>query len=295
MARPSEVRFHGRVAVITGAGRGLGLAYARLLAERGATVVVNDAGVAQDGSGGDPSLAEAAAASIVDAGGQAVASGHDLSTLAGCETLIDQELKRFGRIDVLINNAGIGLHQAVEEVDAETWTRLLAVNVSAPFWLSRCVFPVMRRQRYGRIVFTISGHAMFLDPDTTRDLAAYSTGKGAQFGLMNALASEGHADGIRVNAISPVAATRMFTRHVEPGTLLPEQVAPGVAFLASDRCTFSGVVLRARSGRFSTGWYSTSPGVDLGSHPVAPEEIEASWPAIRAPQGLDEPSSRRRA
>jgi NAD(P)-dependent dehydrogenase (short-subunit alcohol dehydrogenase family) len=145
--------------------------------------------------------------------------------------------------------------------------------------LSRAAFPIMKRQRYGRIVVTVSGRAMYVQASLT-GLAAYSVGKASQLGLMVALAAEGEPFGIRINAISPVAATRMLNRPVEPGEMAPDQVSPGVAFLASKACDFSGEILRASGGRFSVVRWSFGDEVDLGPQPASPDEIARRWPEI---------------
>lgn len=256
--------------LVTGAGRGLGRAYARLLALRGASVLVHDAGVAADGSGRDASVADAVVAEITEAGGSAAASYEVLGARAASDAVVAAAVDHFGRLDALVHNAGLVLRGEVDEMDEETWSRLLSVHVEAPFWLAAAAFPIMRRQRYGRIVLTISGIAMHADPFAA-DLAAYAAGKGAQFGLMNALAGAGEAHGIRVNAVSPVAATRAYTQPFESGTLTPEQVAPGVAFLASSVCDVSGIVLAAVDGRFGVGRYGVSEMVEASS----PEEVAA--------------------
>jgi NAD(P)-dependent dehydrogenase (short-subunit alcohol dehydrogenase family) len=254
---------------VTGAGRGLGRAYALLLAERGAQVVVHDAGVARDGSGGDETVARAVADEIEARGGTAIAAAEDLAGRAGCEAAVARAVERFGRLDALVHNAGLVVFASIEDTTAEDWERMARVHVDAAFWLCRAAWPVMRAQRYGRIVLTVSGVAMSAER-AMDDLAAYSAGKAAQFGLMNSLAVEGAQHGIRVNAVSPVASTRM-TREPRPDRR-PEQVAPAVAFLASDRCERSGLVIRATGGRFSTGSYVYGAEIDLGAGP-APEDV----------------------
>lgn len=268
------IRFDGQVAVVTGAGRGLGAAYARLLAARGAAVVVHDAGVAKDGSGFDPAIADAVVQQIVEGGGTAVACHENLESAAGCRRVIEFAHEHFRRADVLIHNAGLVIFALTEETDSGTWDRMVNLGVHAPFHLVQAVLPHMKRQRYGRIVFTTSGRAMHLGA-AAPGLVAYSVGKMAQLGLMVALAAETQEVSIRVNAISPVAATRVLRRSAPE--LLPEHVAPGVAFLASSRCDFSGIVLRAEGGRFSTAQWSFSDGLDLGPAPVEPETIAERW------------------
>jgi NAD(P)-dependent dehydrogenase (short-subunit alcohol dehydrogenase family) len=280
VVRPAEaVRFDGQAVLVTGAGRGLGRAYALALAERGARVVVHDAGVDRDGRGGDLTVAAAVAAEIAERGGSAVSSVEDVGVRAGCEQLVTGALGRFGRLDALVHSAGVVSFAPIEETGEEAWERMARVNVAAPFWLCRAAWPAFRRQGYGRVVLTVSGVAMSRDR-AMDDLAAYSVGKASQFGLMNALAAEGAPHGILVNAISPVAATRMSREPAAPGTLTPEHVAPAVVFLASRRCELSGVVLRVAGGRISAGSYGYGPEVGVGPEPAAPEAIAALLPEL---------------
>lgn len=261
-----EIRFDERVVLVTGAGRGLGAAYARLFGERGAIVVAHDAGVDRNGRSADPALAHAVAEEIRVAGGYAVAEVHDLSERDACEALVGRVLERFGRLDALVHSAGLVAHGGIEEVTLERWRALTNVNVEAPFWLCRAAWPSMRRQRYGRIVLTVSGYG--LRHYEGSDVTAYGMGKAAQFGLMNGLAGEGQPHGILANAVSPVAATRMFSGRVRPGELSPESVAPGVAFLASSACRWTGQVLAAAGGKFSLGRYEASAERELGPDPT---------------------------
>jgi NAD(P)-dependent dehydrogenase (short-subunit alcohol dehydrogenase family) len=153
------------------------------------------------------------------------------------------------------------------------------VSIDAPFHITRAAFPVMATQGYGRFVFTTSGRAMAAER-TKPGLASYAVGKMAHFALMIATAAEGEAHGIVANAISPAAATRVLVRKVEPGELEPEQVVPGVLFLASDRCAFSGKVLEAAGGEFDVARWTSSEEVDLGRDPVEPEVIAERWAEI---------------
>ena len=269
----NNIRFDDRVILVTGAGRGLGAAYARAFAERGASVVVHDAGVEADGTGGDPSVAEAVAREI---GG--VASVENLESEEGCRSTVDAALEHFGRIDVVVQNAGLLVWEELEDA-RRSWDLMRRVNVDAPFHVTRAAFPAMKAQGYGRFVFTTSGRAMSVER-TRAGLAAYAVGKMAHFALMIVTAREGEPHGVLANAVAPAAATRMLTRAVEPGELEPEQVTPGVLFLASERCTFSGRVLEAAGGAFDVARWMSSEDVDFGREPVEPEAIADRWPEI---------------
>jgi NAD(P)-dependent dehydrogenase (short-subunit alcohol dehydrogenase family) len=273
------IAFDGQVAVVTGAGRGLGAAHARLLAGLGAAVVVADAGVGLGGEESDPAAADAVVADITGSGGTAVACYEDLTQPGACERVIDFAIAKLGRLDVLISNAGLLTWTAIEDVDDELWRRYVKVGVEAPFLLARAAIPIMKRQSYGRIVVTVSGRAMYVQAALT-GLTAYSIGKASQLGLMVALAAEGEPFGIRINAISPVAATRMLNRRVEPGEMTPEQVSPGVVFLASSACNFSGEILRASGGKFSIVRWQFGDEVDFGAAPASPDDIARRWPEI---------------
>jgi NAD(P)-dependent dehydrogenase (short-subunit alcohol dehydrogenase family) len=273
------IRFDGRVVVVTGAGRGLGAAHARLFASLGGAVVVHDAGVELDGSGRDQRVADSVVEEILASGGFAEPNHEDLSEPGAPERVVEFTLQRFGRLDVLVHNAGLLAWREIEETDDDLWRRIRMVGVDAAFALCRAAFRIMKRQQYGRIVLTTSGRAMYVDASLP-GLSAYSAAKGAQLGLMVALAAEGEPHGIRINAISPVAATRMFRAEVERGELKPELVSPGVAFLASTACDVSGVILRAMDGRFSAVRWDFSPEVDLGRQPVSPDVIASRWPEI---------------
>lgn len=275
-----SIRFDEQVALVTGSGRGLGAAYIRLLADRGAAVMVHDAGVAADGSGLDPSVADAVAADIRQQGGVAAADYQNLESAEGCHALIASTIDRFGRLDVLIHNAGLVVWAEVEQVDELLWRRMVNIGVHAPFHLIQATLPHMRRNQYGRIVLTTSDRALHVAA-AAPGLTAYSVGKMAQLGLMVSVAAETEDQNIEINAISPVAATRVLRRSAPE--LLPEQVAPGVAFLASSQCNFSGVILQAAGGRFATARWSFSTGVDLGVTPADPETIAARWAEICAP------------
>jgi NAD(P)-dependent dehydrogenase (short-subunit alcohol dehydrogenase family) len=276
-AEQQSIRFDGQVVIVTGAGRGLGAAYARLLAARGGAIIVHDAGVAQDGSGFDPSVADTVVSEITAAGGTAAACYENLEDPTACRRTVEYAVARFGRLDALVHNADLVVFAGIEETAPAVWDRMIAVGVDAPFHLVRAAVPHMRRQGYGRIVLTTSGRAMRVE-NCLFGLIAYLTAKMAQVGLMVGLAAELHDAGIGVNAISPVAATRVLRRSAPE--LAPELVAPGVVFLASSACKISGVVLHAAGGRFSTAWWDRSDGLDLGPTPASPEAIAVRWQQI---------------
>ena len=267
------IRFDDRVVLVTGAGRGLGAAYARAFAQRGATVVVHDAGVEKDGSGGDPSVAQAVADEI---GGFALT--ENLEEPGAGTRLVEETLARFDRLDAVIQNAGLVIWEELDVAD-QSWDRMRKISIDAPFEITRAALPVMREQGYGRFVFTTSGRAMSKDR-TRPGLAAYAVAKMAAAGLMFVTANEGEQHGILANAIAPAAATRVLTWKVEPGELEPEQVVPGVVFLASNQCAVTGKVLEAGGGEFDVAWWAGSDGVDFGREPVGPETIAERWSEI---------------
>ena len=267
------IRFDDRVVLVTGAGRGLGAAYARAFAARGAKVVVHDAGVERDGSGGDPSVAQAVADEI---GG--VAFFDSLEEQSAGTRLVEQALDRFGRLDVVVQNAGLVIWEELESAD-RSWDRMRRISIDAPFEITRAAFPAMKEQGFGRFVFTTSGRAMAADR-TRPGLGAYAVAKMAAVGLMFVTAAEGEQHGILANAISPAAATRVFTGEVEPGELEPEQVVPGVLFLASEDCRSTGKVLEAGGGEFSLATWTSTDDVDFGREPVEAEAIAERWAEI---------------
>jgi len=274
------IRFDGRVVLVTGGGRGLGAAYSRAFAARGASVIVHDAGVGRAGDGADRAVADSVVTEICSAGGTAIAAYENLESEDACARVVERAVAEFGRLDVLVNNAGLVVYEEIEEA-GRSWERMRRIHVDAPFHLTRVAFPVMRRQRYGRLVFTTSGIAMSAE-DTRPGLAVYAIGKMAHFGLMVVLAAEGREHGILSNAISPVAATRVYTQDTRPGELEPGQVAPGVLFLGSEQCGVTGVVLSAAGGRFAVRSWARSEGIDFGRYPVEPEQIAERWPEIES-------------
>jgi NAD(P)-dependent dehydrogenase (short-subunit alcohol dehydrogenase family) len=222
---------------------------------------------------------------VPDRGGTAAACYENLEDTAAGRRIVDFALARFGRLDVLVHNAGLVVFANLEQTDVGIWDRMMAIGVDAAFHLARAAVPHMRRQGYGRIVLTTSGRAFRVE-DCVPGLVAYSAAKMAQVGLMVGLAAELADTAIRINAISPVAATRALRRDAPE--LLPDLVAPGVGFLASSACTASGVVLSAAGGRFSGSWWDRGETLDLGSTPASPEEIAGRWRQLMAHGGARE-------
>lgn len=280
------IRLDDHVAIITGSGRGLGAAYARLLAERGARVVVHDAGVNKDGTGFDPNVAADAASRIREAGGVAFPNNVILDSRDNCQSLVETTLEKFGRLDILIHNAGWVAYQSVQELTPDFLQRAISINLEAPTWLAQAAFPIMKQQNYGRIVLTTSDRAIY-QQYALSGLAPYAMGKMAQIGLMNVLAVEGKEHGILVNAISPVAKTRIWNVQDEPEELQPDQVAPGVLYLASPECRESGFILRASNGQFTAVRWIERDNVDYPLNLAAvevstAEDLATRWQEIAA-------------
>ncbi|GIU86511.1 MAG: short-chain dehydrogenase [Acidimicrobiia bacterium] len=269
---------------MTGAGRGLGRAYACELARRGARVVVNDLGTAVDGAGADAGPASAVAREITDAGGEAVADAGDVSSPADAQALVGAALERFGRVDVVVNNAGIVRFGALCEADPADLDRHLAVHARGAFNVTRAAWPHLVAQGYGRVVMTTSTGVLGL-PDNV----AYAAAKGAVIGLARSLATAGAAHGIAVNCIAPAAATRMGGRIGTP-ELAPELVAPMVAYLAHESCAVTGEVYVAGAGRFARLFVATTDGWLCSGRTPTAEDVVANWATINDEAGYHVPA-----
>jgi NAD(P)-dependent dehydrogenase (short-subunit alcohol dehydrogenase family) len=292
----SNYSFDGRVAVVTGAGRGIGRAYAQLLAERGARVVVNDRGGTMEGDGTNPEPAKSVADEILGAGGRAIPDTNDVSTVSGGQALVNAAVDEFGRIDILVNNAGIIRWAGLPEADAANLESHIAVHVMGSLNTTRAAWPHMVQQAYGRIVMTTSTGMFGLV-----DNLGYATAKAAVIGMTRSLKVAGDAHGVKVNLIAPCADTRMAThpseglktvRHPAPQQMEPEQVAPMVAFLAHEACNVSGEVYLAGGGRFARIFIAATQGY-LPSRLEQPtiEDVAENWATINDETGYYVPAN----
>jgi NAD(P)-dependent dehydrogenase (short-subunit alcohol dehydrogenase family) len=273
----AEARFDERVAVVTGGGRGLGRAYALLLASRGATVVVNDVGGSLTGEGGDEGPAHDVVAEIIAAGGEAVANVDSVVTPAGGRAIVDTALDRFGRIDVLIHNAGNVRRAALRDITLEDFEAVVDVHLRGAFHVVRQAFPVMCDAGYGRIVLTSSIGGLY----GNHDVVNYAVAKAGVIGLSNVAAIEGAAHGVRSNVIVPAAVTRM-AEGIDTTAYPPmgaELVAPAVAYLAHESCSITGEMIIALAGRLARAFVAETPGVYRPSWSI--EEVGEQLDAIR--------------
>ncbi|MCV7391497.1 SDR family NAD(P)-dependent oxidoreductase [Mycolicibacterium porcinum] len=277
------IEFNDQVAVVTGAGRGLGRMYALELARRGAAVVVNDLGGTMAGRGSDVAVADQVVEEITAAGGTAVASYDSVDSPEGGEAIVRAAVEQFGRLDAVISNAGIFTSIPFDELTAEDWRRMLSVHLDGGFYLSQPAYRVMKRQGYGRFVFIASSAGMF-----GQHLEAhYAAAKAGLIGLTNVIALEGAPHGILANTVLPFGVSRMVTETLGDPKVLedngffkairPELVAPLVVYLASRDCEFSHQNFSACAGRFarvfiglSEGWMapadSTPSADDIAAH-----------------------------
>jgi NAD(P)-dependent dehydrogenase (short-subunit alcohol dehydrogenase family) len=272
-----ELRFDGRVAVVTGAGRGLGYAYAQLLASRGAKVVVNDPGGSLAGEGVDAAAAEQVVGEIAAAGGQAVSCTESVATHEGGEAIIQTALEHYGAIDILIHNAGNIRRGSLKEMSYDDFDAVLDVHLRGAFNVVRPAFPVMCESGYGRIVLTSSIGGLY----GNHNVANYAAAKAGVIGLSNVAALEGAAEGVTCNVIVPAAVTRMAagidTSAYPP--MGPELVAPVVGWLAHESCSVTGEVLIALAGRVARAVITETPGVYRPSWSI--EEVGEHIEAIR--------------
>jgi NAD(P)-dependent dehydrogenase (short-subunit alcohol dehydrogenase family) len=254
----SEIRFDGRVAVITGAGGGLGKTYALELARRGAHVVVNDLGGASDGSGKSHSMADLTVQEIQAAGGEAAANYDSVATPQGGEAIIKTALDKFGRVDIVINNAGILRDKSFAKLEPQDLEIVLDVHLKGAFYVSQPAFRAMKEQNYGRFLFTASAAGIF----GNFGQANYGAAKMGLVGLSNVLAVEGAKNNIKSNVIAPIAKTRLTENLLGPlaAQLEPNTVTPLSCYLVSEACELSHEVFSVGGGRFARVFVGLTPG-----------------------------------
>ena len=272
-----SISFNDQVAIVTGAGGGLGRCHALELARRGAKVVVNDLGGTMDGSGGSTEAAESVVAEIKATGGEAIANRGSVSDRSGAQSMVDDAMNAWGRVDVLINNAGILRDKSFSKMTLDDFEMVVNVHLLGAAYCSHAVWPIMREQNYGRILMTTSPSGLYGNFGQTN----YGAAKMGQVGLMNSMKIEGAKNNIHTNSIAPVAATRM-TENLMPEEVLeklgPELVTPAAMFLVSEDAP-NGVILQAQGGQYSLAAVVENSGVNLGVEATA-DDVAASYEAI---------------
>ena len=283
------MRFDGRVAIVTGAGGGLGRQHALALAARGAKVVVNDLGGTLDGQGGAATAAQAVVDEITAAGGQAMVNGASVTDALAVQAMVDVTVKTWGRVDILVNNAGILRDKSFAKMEIADFRLVLEVHLMGAVNCSKAVWELMRAQNYGRIVMTTSSSGLY----GNFGQANYGAAKMALVGLMQTLSIEGAKNNIRVNCLAPTAATRM-TEHLLPETVLqllrPEAVTPGLlALVAEDAPTRA--ILCAGAGSFERAHVTLTPGIFVGLPDDAAEQVALQFDALSNRDGETVPES----
>jgi NAD(P)-dependent dehydrogenase (short-subunit alcohol dehydrogenase family) len=284
-----SLRFDGRVAIVTGAGNGLGRQHALALAARGAKVVVNDLGGARDGSGGSLTAAQSVVKEIIAAGGTAMASGTSVTDEKGMEAMVSAALSTFGSVDILINNAGILRDKSFAKMSIEEVRSILDVHVMGSVICTKAVWEAMRAKNYGRILMTTSSSGLFGNFGQSN----YSAAKMAVVGLMQTLAIEGAKNNIHVNALAPTATTRM-TDDILPGQIQDhfkaEYVTPAAIYLVSEKAP-TRCIMNAGAGTFAATHLAMTQGVHLGNAADTPEQIAAHFAEITSRAGDTLPKS----
>jgi NAD(P)-dependent dehydrogenase (short-subunit alcohol dehydrogenase family) len=274
----AQIDYDGRVAIVTGAGGGLGRSHALLLADRGAKVVVNDLGGSRDGSGGGSDMADAVVTEIVDAGGEAVANYDGVHTWEGGHAIVQSAIDAFGRIDVVVNNAGILRDTSFAKLEAPQLDLVIKVHLYGSFHVARAAWPHLKDQGYGRIINTTSGSGLYGNFGQSN----YSAAKLGLVGLTRTLAIEGAKYGITSNVIAPVARSRM-TEDIMPPALLerlePDYVSPLVAYLASEACTDSGRIFSVGGGYMARVAILEGEGATFDDVPT-PDDVADAWDRI---------------
>jgi len=283
------IRFDGRVAIVTGAGGGLGRQHALALAARGAKVVVNDLGGAVDGNGGTPMAAQAVVDEIRAAGGEAIANGASVTDPQAVQAMVEQALAAWGRIDILVNNAGILRDKSFGKMTLDDFRLVVDVHLMGAVNCTKAVWETMREQSYGRIVMTTSSSGLY----GNFGQANYGAAKMALVGLMQTLSIEGAKNDIRVNCLAPTAATRM-TENLMPEPVLkllqPESVTPGLLALVAENAP-TRAILCAGAGAFERAHITLTQGVFVGSVDDAAEQVAAQFDALSDRDGETVPAS----
>ena len=268
----------GRVAIVTGAGRGIGREHALSLARQGAKVVVNDLGGSRDGSGGGSEMADAVVTEIIDAGGEAVANYDGVHTWEGGQAIVSSAIDAFGRVDVIVNNAGILRDTSFAKLEEPQLDLVLKVHLYGAFHVARAAWPHLKEQGYGRIINTTSGSGLYGNFGQSN----YSAGKMGQVGLTRTLAIEGAKYGITANVIAPVAKSRM-TEDIMPPALLerlePDYVSPLVGYLASEACTETGRIYSVGGGYMARVAILEGEGATFDGVP-SPDDVADAWGEI---------------
>ena len=284
-----SIRFDGRVAIVTGAGGGLGRQHALALAARGAKVVVNDLGGTLAGGGGTPQAAETVAAEIRAAGGKAIANGASVTDFAAVQAMVDAATAEWGRVDILVNNAGILRDKSFAKLDLADFRLVLDVHLMGAVNCCKAVWDGMRERNYGRIVMTTSSSGLYGNFGQSN----YGAAKMALVGLMQTLSIEGAKNDIRVNCLAPTAATRM-TENLMPEAILkllePGAVTPGLLVLVGDDAP-TRTILCAGAGSFERAHVTLTQGIHVGAGADAAERIAAAFDALSDRQGETVPES----
>ena len=274
------IRFDGRVAIVTGAGSGLGRSHAKALAARGAKVVVNDLGVDVAGGGKSSASADAVVAEIEAAGGTAVANYDSVADPASATNIVKSALDAFGTVDILVANAGFLRDKSFEKIDLADFDAVLRVHLQGTVYVAKAAWPVMKAKNYGRVIVTTSAAGLYGNFGQTN----YAAAKAGIVGFMLALKEEGAKHNVLANAIAPVAFTRMLATIVPQQLeqrLRPEVATAGVLYLASEQCQATGSVLEAGDNHFALARLMKAKGVTLrAAEAVTPEAVAAHWAEI---------------
>ena len=288
--------FDGKVAIVTGAGGnpGLGRSYALLLASRGAKVVVNDLGVGPDGRGAIGKGPQAVVDEIRDAGGEAIVNTDSVATPVGARAVVDSAVQTWGRVDILINNAGIAPFALFDEIADDDIQRVVGVHLFGHIWMCRAAWPHMKRNGYGRLVNISSNVALLGLPYQS----TYAAAKLGVVGLTRVLAAEGSPYGIRANVLMPVADTLAWQTMLDPefsqraraDGATPEAVAPVAVWLAHESCPYSGKIFQAKGGTVREAFFATTNGIARDGQTLTPEAVADAAPAITNRSGaVDQP------